>query len=154
MSDEEALGRLSRLTPTERAVVATLALSRLDKFPRGARFSAAFPGIEEHFTQSVTTSISLVKGEEVEEWILTYLRNRHRVLTFEDDEPMEEPDGPAAWLFDAVDIADYVIAAWHGLEENLEWCGEALSALDSFAGMLDDMPPTLRDGYFASLSER
>jgi hypothetical protein len=146
--DEVLRAELGRVAPEGRAVLATLALRRLSLILEEDRFAEPLPDARPYLRRALAYCVARMR-QEATDLDPRALRAEYEALVKADGDYTEEPQGPAAWTMDVLDVAEYAVAAWHGVEdEDHEGaCFDALIAVDSFVDMIEEMsPPAAGEG--------
>ncbi|MFI9342936.1 hypothetical protein ACIG0D_16885 [Streptomyces sp. NPDC052773] len=140
--DERLRTELGRVAPEARAVLATLALRRLSLVVEEDRFAEPLPDARPYLRRALAYCVARMR-QEVTDLGPRALRAEYEALVKVDGDYAEEPEGPAAWSTDVLDVADYAVTGWHGVEDgdNEEACLDALIAVDSFVDMVEEMSP-------------
>ncbi|MFF8842161.1 hypothetical protein ACF08N_05400 [Streptomyces sp. NPDC015127] len=129
---------LAEAGPAGRAILASLALHRVSLFPLEDRFFAPYPGSKDFFRRAVAVCRSLALGESAEQELAETLEEYNEIVQ-PDGEHVEEPDGPAAWGLDVLDIAGYALEVWDDPDAGAETVADTLDAMHSFADALEEM---------------
>lgn len=145
--DERLRAELGRVAPEGRAVLATLALRRLSLILEEGRFAEPLPDARPYRRRALAYCVARMR-QEATDLDPRALRAEYEALVKADGDYTEEPQGPAAWTMDVLDVAEYAVTAWHGVEdEDHEGaCFDALIAVDSLVDVIEEMarPPRAR----------
>jgi hypothetical protein len=146
--DEVLRAELGRVAPEGRAVLATLALRRLSLILEEDRFAEPLPDARPYLRRALAYCVARMR-QEATDLDPRALRAEYEALVMADGDYAEELEGPAAWTVDVLDVAEYAVTAWHGVEDgdNEAACFDALIAADSFVDMIEEMsPPAAGEG--------